>query len=109
MPRHARTAVETISLLTTILDRGRRRARVAALALADAQGLLIAGAGRHAWCELIGARAPLDSRVGFREPIDLGGQHVYLCASDFVSDRALLGDIVNECRDALAPRVRWVA
>jgi hypothetical protein len=94
---------DTLTALATVLEQARHQSRVAALALADAQGLLIAGAGRFATCEALSAEAPLLRNADLTCPFELGKERVLLCASAPLNDRKLVAQLVQECRRILAP------
>lgn len=96
-----------LSDLCLVLERARRQACLTSLALADAQGLLIAGAGQFAQCEELGALAalgcdrPADGVVRF----ELLGAEVLLCAPSDALDHAVAERVRLDCTRVLG-RVR---
>lgn len=104
LPRPSDSKIDdTLSALGHVLSGARQRARVGALALADTQGFLIAGAGHFRTCEELSAFAPLATEVLAAE-IELGSERVLLCASSPLPDRDLVRGLVEECRRILGPR-----
>lgn len=81
--RPREVAAESLCLL---LQSARELSGVEALALADATGVLVAGAGAFQLCEEVAAQAPLHPSCPERatlevtvRALDVEGQHVLLC------------------------------
>jgi hypothetical protein len=53
---------DALGALTKLVEASRRRAGLTAVAVSDAMGLLLAGAGAHRLCEELAAWAPLVAR-----------------------------------------------
>lgn len=99
----------TVERLAHLLEEARRQSGVSAVALADGQGLLIAGAGRYSSCEDLAAWAPLSSLRGRVASIEVWGQRVHLCASNPQALAPRAEGLLDAVRFALAPTLRWVA
>jgi hypothetical protein len=102
-------AEDTQALLSSLLEVARRRLGVSALALADDQGLLIAGAGRHASCESLAALAPLSQGASRQLSMDLWGRPIHLCAAYRFGDPRRAEWVLQQVRQVLAPPLSWVA
>lgn len=76
--RRRQRSNDPLIALTRFLEATRKREGVSALTLADESGLLVAGAGHFAECELLAAEAPLTSK-GVRE-VQVDGVRVLLSA-----------------------------
>jgi hypothetical protein len=104
-----RKAEDTQARLSALLEVARRRLRASVLALADDQGLLIAGAGRHKSCEALAALAPLSRGATRQRSMDLWGKPIHLCAAYPFLDARLADQVLAELHQVLAPRLSWVA
>src|SRR5690349_2018773 len=109
--RRTRRSDDTMTALHYQLAFARHQGGFDALVLADTAGVVVAGAGAWATCELIAAYAPLlaheprvdaplhDVRI---EKLDIGGSEVLLCSQGGGTSRApSLSQAASGCRRIL--------
>jgi hypothetical protein len=95
--------------LVALLEQARRVTGASAVALADEQGLLIAGAGRYASCEVLAAWAPLSKHRGRVASTEVWGRPIHLCTSDPEALSPFAESLLHRAKQTLSPALRWVA